>query len=141
MIGTTVQILAPKGSVALGKYRNSTGVFIIRQGALIVYVGWSRSLGVTCARYFGKGGRLEQYNKKLLTFEIILGTPRAASRLANSLKRHYQPKENAQFPEPRMTPRERAKRQLLLEYYQQNSRVAPKTKGSHKSDQPNRQKC
>jgi hypothetical protein len=134
MQNTALQILAPKGHIALGKFQARVVVFIIRQKGVVLYVGWSRAVQTSCSRYFRKNGPLSNYDIKRLSFELILSTPIQAPRLGRELRHRLRPIINYQYNLPALNTKERSQHERFWEYYQQNSLVASKY-GDHQSDQ------
>lgn len=87
----TVQTPIPQKH--LSRYRNKTGVYLIRRNDQVIYIGSAKNIYKAVMRLFQKGGILQQINRHRLTFEII-ETNLCFLNVQTVLKRQYSPPKN-----------------------------------------------
>lgn len=129
-----IQILAPMPKTKLGRFRGRTGVFIMREGDLVLYIGWANDIYGTCCRYFSKNGPLEMYEIKQANFEVILCRENKTKKITRILKDYLQPLKNTLYFPQKLNSRERQQKQRLLNLYRQGS-FFKEDFGDHKTDQ------
>lgn len=110
----------------LGRYRNKTGVYLIRQENTVIYIGISTNIYKTVMRLFQNQGALSHLDVNTLKFEIVLTSLRIPSVEA-VLKRLFTPSFN-RSPKKLKRPSvyEKNQNRRILEHYLEQSRFDTK---------------
>lgn len=116
----------------LGKYRAVKGVYVIRLGDTVLYIGTSSNIYKTIMRLSQKGGLLSDHDRNRLSFETIITSFRTPS-VEGVLKRHFLPLLNRKPSElVKFTAAQNKQCERILEAYLAQTRF--EVKGEHQTD-------
>jgi excinuclease UvrABC nuclease subunit len=123
----------PVVSRQLGRYRDTAGVFLIRDQETVIYVGKSKNIYKAILRLFQKGGLLEHLDRRTLKFESVLSNSRLGP-IETVLKMTFKPKYNyiAKCKPLTLTFYQKKQEQRIWETYLEQTRFD--VPGEHQSD-------
>lgn len=120
----------------LGRYRNTSGVFLIRSNETVIYVGKSKDIYKAVLRLFQKGGLLEYLDRRALKFEVVLSKSRLGP-IETVFKVQFEPEYNyiAKFRPKNLSFYQRKQARRIWEQYGELSRFD--IPGEHQTDKKN----
>ncbi len=126
----------PLVSRQLGRYRDTAGVFLIRDKETVIYVGKSKNIYKAVLRLFQKGGLLEHLDRRILKFESILSNSRLGP-IETVLKMRFKPPYNyiAKCKPLTLSFYQKKQEQRIWEAYLEQTRFD--VPGEHQSDEKN----
>lgn len=129
---TSLTVQPPIPQKKLGRHRDQKGVYLVRQGETILYIGSSQNIYKAAMRLFQKNGKLSHLDRNRLQFEII-ETSLMLSTINGILKRHYQPKYNDRIEQDAiLTKHEKSQTKRVLSAYLDQSRF--EVQGEQRTD-------
>ncbi|WMX16549.1 hypothetical protein [Aureispira sp. CCB-E] len=130
--GQTLTVQTPIPQKHLSRFRNKTGIYLIRRNETVLFVGSSKNIYKAVMRHFQKGGALSELNRNKLTFEIIESNL-LFRNIETVLKRYYLPKFNKRIkPKGKPSRYERSHYKRILEAYLNQTRF--EVQAEHKTD-------
>lgn len=119
---TSLTVQPPIPQKKLGRYRAVKGVYLVRKGETVLYIGASENIYKAVMRLFQKKGALSHLDRNRLQFEIIKTTLRFRT-IEGVLKRYFEPENNKRIKRlTTPTKHEKFQHKRVLEAYLDQTR-------------------
>jgi excinuclease UvrABC nuclease subunit len=129
---TSLTVQTPIPQKHLSRFRNKTGIYLIRRNEKVLFIGSAKDIYKAVMRHFQKGGALSELNRNRLSFEIIESNL-LFRNIETVLKRHYTPKFNKRIkPKGNLSNYEKRHFKRILEAYLNQTRF--EVQAEHKTD-------
>lgn len=124
-------VLPPSPFSQLGKYQRK-GVFVVRKGDEILYIGQASNICRAAKRLFYQKGALQHIDQRTVLFEVITSKARS-SIVLESLKGELAPQYNhSKKHPPKLNAYQKNQQKRVLNAYYEQTRFA--VMGEHRSD-------
>jgi excinuclease UvrABC nuclease subunit len=131
----TLTVQTPIPQKHLSRFRNKSGVFLIRRNDTVLCIGSATNLYKVIMRLFQKNGILNNINRNKLTFEIV-ETSLLFRNIETVLKRRYKPEYNKRIKaEGKLSSYEIKRNKRILDNYLDQTRF--EAQGEHITDKNN----
>jgi len=128
----SLNVHAPIPQKKLGRYRDQKGVYLIRQGDQVLYIGETSNIYKAAMRLFQGKDTLSAFDYNKAKFEVIITSLRSPS-VADVLKRYFKPPYNKRIRTVyKPTDYEKRQSKRILEAYLEQSRFD--VAGEHQTD-------